>query len=184
MSRLLQPTADRIDCDDGIHLTMIDYPDAASLAKYLNDKDIYNTTGSIPYPYTIADAEKFIASVLAFEESHHVQRDWAIRNRHGEQIGGIGFLFNHGVKSHKSEIGYWLAKPFWGQGIASMVVKTWSDHVLDNRPYVRLEALVYDHNVASCRVLEKAEFKKEGYLEKACKKGAQYKNVYLYAKVR
>ena len=180
---MLKSTNDRIDCANGIHLTVIDYPDAESLAKYLNDPAIYATTGSIPYPYSLKDAKAFISAVLKFEGENQIQRDWAIRNADGELIGGIGFLFNHGITSHKSEIGYWLGKPFWNQGIGSNVLKTWSDEMLRTRPLIRLEALVFDHNLSSCKVLENAGFAKEGYLLKACKKGDEFKNVYLYGKI-
>jgi ribosomal-protein-alanine N-acetyltransferase len=41
---------------------------------------------------------------------------WAIRNATNHLIGGIGFDGFQVGKSHRAEIGYWLAKPFWGQG--------------------------------------------------------------------
>jgi RimJ/RimL family protein N-acetyltransferase len=137
MAGKLRRTSDRIDCRDGIHLTVIDYPDASSLAKYLNDEDIYANTGSIPHPYTLDHAKTFIERVLAFEEAQGVQRDWAIRGKDGEQIGGIGLLYNHGIHAHKTEIGYWLAKPFWNQGIGSMVVQRWTDYILKERSFIR-----------------------------------------------
>ncbi len=177
-------TSDRIDCANGIHLTVIDHADASSLVKYLNDPAIYRNTGSIPYPYTIRDAHEFIEAVKEFEKSNGRQRDWAIRQSDGEQIGGIGFLFNHGITSFKTEIGYWLGKPFWNRGIGSDVVRTWSETMLSTQDFIRLEALVYKHNIFSCRVLENAGFSKEGFLRKGVKKGDGFEDVYLYAKVK
>ena len=177
-------TSDRIDCQNGIHLTVLQRSDEESLVKYLNDLEIYQTTGSIPYPYRRSDAERFLASVIAFEQENKIQRDWAIRSPEGEQIGGIGFLFNHGIQSHRSEIGYWLGRPFWNRGIGTDVVTTWSDHMLDQGQFVRLEALVFAGNIGSCRVLEKAGFSEEGFLRKGCKKGNEYKDVHLYAKLK
>ncbi len=183
MMKRSRNTFDRIDCNEGIHLTMVDHSDASSLVKYLNDRDIYNNTGSIPFPYTNNDAVQFITQVKKFEEENNIQRDWAIRNATGEQIGGVGFLFNYGINAHRSEIGYWLAKPFWNQGIGTNVVKVWSDLMLERLHFVRLEALVYQDNKPSCRVLEKAGFSREGLLRKACRKGDEYRDAYLYAKL-
>jgi ribosomal-protein-alanine N-acetyltransferase len=177
-------TADRIDISDGYHLTVIDHPDAINLVKYLDDKDIFKTTCSIPHPYTIEDADKFITTVLAFEKKNKVQRDWAIRSKSGALIGGIGLLYNHGIKSHRSEIGYWLAKPFWNMGLMSKVVSGFSDHILHTTGIMRLEAQVFEDNQASGRVLEKAGFVKEGFLEKAVLKEGVYIGVNLYGKVR
>ena len=37
----------------------------------------------------------------------------------GEAVGGVGFVLRHDVERVSAEIGYWLAEPFWGRGIAT-----------------------------------------------------------------
>ena len=174
-------TSDRIDMDDGFHLTMIDRSDATCLVKYLNEEEYHHQTLSIPYPYRISDADIFIDQVLQWEADHNLQRDWAIRDHTGEQIGGIGLLYDHGITSHKSSLGYWLAKPFWNQGIMTGVLTTFCSFIYEHRPITRLEAQVFTQNLASCRVLEKAGFKREGILHKSFKKGDTYIDSFLYA---
>ena len=66
----------RIEVSDDCLLTVIDYADAQNLAKHLNDKTYYDLTCSIPFPYTLANAEAFIAGVKQFEKENQVQRDW------------------------------------------------------------------------------------------------------------
>jgi [ribosomal protein S5]-alanine N-acetyltransferase len=176
-------TSDRIDVTDGIHLTVIDYPDAASLVRYLNDEVFFQNTSSIPNPYTLVDANAFISSVLEFEKKNGVQRDWAIRNPQGEQIGGIGLLYGHGLKSHRSEMGYWLGKPFWNRGIMTEVVKKFTEYIFSQTAIIRLEAMVFENNPASCQVLEKAGFTKEGFLHGVIEKDGQYLNAHLYGLV-
>ncbi|NND31336.1 MAG: GNAT family N-acetyltransferase, partial [Saprospiraceae bacterium] len=171
----------RIDVRDGYHLTPIAYGDAPSLVKHLNDKSFYDYTCSIPFPYTIADANAFVANVVAFEKKNKVQRDWAIRNGEGEQIGGIGLLFSHGIRSHRSELGYWIGKSYWSLGIMTEVVDTFSNHIFNNSRIIRLEALVFDGNQASIRVLEKAGFTHEGFLQKAFLKDKKYIDAHLYS---
>lgn len=174
-------TSDRIDLDDGFHLTMIDRSDATCLVKYLNEEEYHHQTLSIPYPYRISDADIFIDQVLKWEDENKIQRDWAIRDVTGEQVGGIGLLYDHGLTSHKSSLGYWLAKPFWNQGIMTNVLMAFCSFIFENRPISRLEAQVFIQNLASCRVLEKAGFIREGTLKKAFRKGDTYMDSFLYA---
>lgn len=51
-------------------------------------------------------------------------------------------------------VGYWIGREHWGHGIASAALRLYLE-VDRHRP---LLATVVEHNVASCRVLEKAGF--------------------------
>ena len=57
-----------------------------------------------------------------------------------------------------AEIGYWLAKPHWGLGIATEAVGLFADFAHDMAWIERLEAAVFVENAASARVLEKNGF--------------------------
>ncbi len=52
------------------------------------------------------------------------------------------------------EVGYWIGKRFWGQGIATAALSRFLEH-FDRRP---LRAHVAKHNVGSLRVLGKCGF--------------------------
>lgn len=56
------------------------------------------------------------------------------------------------------EVGYWLGRDFWGQGIATRALAVFLGYV-QARP---LYAHVVKHNVASIRVLEKCGFAMHG----------------------
>ena len=64
--------------------------------------------------------------------------------------GNIGCFEQHG----QWEVGYWLGREFWGQGIATRALAAFLDQV-SLRP---LHAYVAKHNLASRRVLEKCGF--------------------------
>lgn len=67
----------------------------------------------------------------------------------------------------RGELGYVLAKEYWGKGIASDAVRLVLKEVFDEMPELeRVEALVDVENLASQRVLEKVGFVKEGVLRK------------------
>lgn len=57
-----------------------------------------------------------------------------------------------------AEITYWIDKPFWGQGIATVALKK----LLQNEPARPIFGRVAFDNIGSQRVLEKCDFKKIG----------------------
>lgn len=73
----------------------------------------------------------------------------------GDSVAG-----NVGCFEHRGErqVGYWIGREFWGQGIASRALTLLLDEVA-LRP---LWARVVPHNVGSIRVLEKCGFVRVG----------------------
>ena len=49
----------RLDVNEGIHLSEIRASDQAALVRHLNEREIYDRTLRIPFPYTEADAVEF-----------------------------------------------------------------------------------------------------------------------------
>lgn len=68
----------------------------------------------------------------------------------GEVAGNV-VSFQQGGKR---EVGYWIGKEFWGQGVATRALAAFLEEV-KTRP---LYAHVAKHNIASRRVLEKCGF--------------------------
>ena len=58
------------------------------------------------------------------------------------------------AQSGKLQVGYWIGRSYWGQGIATKALSAFLGHV-KARP---LYAHVAKHNIASLRVLEKCGF--------------------------
>ena len=173
----------KITVNDNLSLVPISKDHAEALANYLNDQDIFNNTLKIPFPYTIQNANEWIDTVLDLQNIQGITTNWAIYNNGNGLIGGIGLHQQHGPESHKDEIGYWLAKPFWNKGIMTQVLTIFCDYCFEHRELSRIEAGVFSHNKASMRVLEKAGFEKEGYLKKCFIKNGRYIDSVLYAKV-
>jgi hypothetical protein len=53
-----------------IHLSEIRPSDKPALIEYLNDLEVYERTFRIPFPYTDADAEAFLARVAKATDQH------------------------------------------------------------------------------------------------------------------
>lgn len=73
----------------------------------------------------------------------------------GEQVAANVQCFGPAAER---EVGYWIARAYWGRGIATHAVSAFLSVVLE-RP---LHAHVAEHNLASTRVLEKCGFQRCG----------------------
>jgi RimJ/RimL family protein N-acetyltransferase len=145
--------------------------DASRLSDCFNNVNIWNNLRDyIPHPYHLADAEQFIQPQIELLPT----QNFAIVNE-GVIVGGIGISLLNDVYKMNVELGYWVAEPFWGQGIGTVSVGLMTEYVFANFAVNRIVAEVFDYNKASMRVLEKNGF----YLETVRRKGI-LKNDVLY----
>ncbi len=164
-----------------VHLTELRASDRAALLNYLNEADIHRFTCRIPYPYTDAAFDEWSEIVASATERFGEPINWAIRDRDESLIGGIGF--DNLIKGHRAEIGYWLAKPYWGQGIMSSVVGSACEIAVSHWQLTRITAIVFEDNLASVRVLEKNGFAHEARLRKYFKREDHFSDAFLYARI-
>jgi RimJ/RimL family protein N-acetyltransferase len=154
--------------------------DAASLARHANSRNIWrNVRDHFPHPYTLADAETWIERVT----SEHPPTQLAIEVD-GEAAGGIGLFLQCDVERRSAELGYWLGEAYWGQGLMTEAVRRFTAEAFDAFGLLRIYAVVFEWNPASCRVLEKAGYVLEGRLRKAVVKDGALLDQFLYAAVR
>jgi ribosomal-protein-alanine N-acetyltransferase len=152
----------RITIRDGFHLSSLRPEDKPALLEHLHSRDVYQTTLNIPYPYLEAHADSWIAKRAEHTRNCGKEVTFAIRTADGKLIGVVSADHLEPGTTHRAEIGYWLAKPFWGKGIMTDAVKAYIDYAFRELQVVRLTAHVFEMNAGSARVLEKNGFKLEG----------------------
>ena len=83
---------------------------------------------------------------------------WAVvEKRSAETMGYCGLFHFPDVGGRpETEIGYRLARPYWGQGYATEAVCAVRDYAFETLGLSRVIALIDPQNVASIRVAEKA----------------------------
>jgi [ribosomal protein S5]-alanine N-acetyltransferase len=155
-----------IEVTPAIQLTDFRPSDKAALVDYLSDWEVYRQTLRIPHPYTADDADRWLASLERTAEGNGRDFNWAIRNSSGQLIGGIGLEGDAATRSHRAEMGYWLARPFWGQGIMTAVVGAVRRHAFETIGLAKITAHVLPSNEPSARVLVKNGFEQEGYFRR------------------
>ena len=99
-------------------------------------------------------------------------------------MGGVGLFLQADVERYSAEIGYWIGEAFWGRGLATAVVRAFTDYAFDAFDLCRIYANVFEWNPGSCRVLEKAGYVLEGRLRSSAVKDGFVLDGFLYAKVR
>jgi [ribosomal protein S5]-alanine N-acetyltransferase len=169
---------------DQVHLSGFRASDKDALVGHLNDRDIYDRTLRIPFPYTEADADEWLALYAKTAQQQGRPVHFAIRFADGALIGGCGFGGLQVGKSQRAEVGYWLAKPFWGRGIMTAVVQRVCRNAFEEFGLVKIIAHVASHNPASARVLEKCGFQQEGFLRKHFLKDSQFLDARLFGLLR
>jgi RimJ/RimL family protein N-acetyltransferase len=100
---------------------------------------------------------------LTYFENHqqvHGFSKWVILDAaSGVAIGDSGLLVL--PECGWIDLGFRLAQPHWGQGLATEVASAWVRAAFDEYRIRRLGAFVHPENVASIRVLEKVGFHPE-----------------------
>ena len=154
--------------------------DEDALVRHANNPKVArNLRDRFPHPYTLADANWWIAHASAEEPT----TSFAIV-ANGEAVGGIGLLRQTDVDFRSLEIGYWLGEAHWGRGIATEAVRAVTEYAFANFDVCRIYATVFESNLASMRVLEKAGYVCEGRLRKAVTKDGRTMDALMYALVK
>ena len=128
--------------------------DAKAVAALANDKRIAENTARIPYPYKVADAEKFIGGA-----NKNGEAAFLITLRDRTIIGACGIMFHY---DDVPELGYWLGVPYWNKGYATEALHALIDYAFTDLSHEALQAGARVTNPASRRVLEKCGFQWTG----------------------
>ena len=153
--------------------------DADYIQMYAGDYDVaYNTT-SIPHPYVDGMAEDFIKTHKpSFESKQEVV--FAIHSKQeGHLVGCIGLILR--LDHDAAEVGYWVGKPYWGQGICTEAARKVLHYGFDHLQLNVINAGAYARNPASGRVLSKLGMKHEGTLRQCVKKWGEYLDLESYS---
>lgn len=126
--------------------------DVTEMAVLANDHGVATMTARMPYPYGRGDAEAFVR-VCAQERATGRGLAIAILDRcDGRFMGCVGL---DRACPETAEIGYWVGRPYWGQGIATEAARALLDHGFETTRIAAVTGSCRVINEASRRVLEK-----------------------------
>lgn len=133
--------------------------DAPALAEAIGDTAVLRNLTRAPAAYTQADAEAF----LALPQDQRLPRLLAFTRTNGAPrlVGGCGI---HRAGDGGTELGYWIARPYWGLGFATEAARAVTS--MAKAVGVRdMRAAHFADNPASGNVLRKIGFRFTGRVE-------------------
>jgi RimJ/RimL family protein N-acetyltransferase len=130
--------------------------DAPALAAAIADEMIVRNLATAPWPYRLRDAEAFLA-----QPRDPVLPSFLIFERTAGAPNLVGSCGLGRRPSGAVELGYWIARPFWGCGYATEAAVALID-IARALGFTQLEGSHFLDNPASARVLEKLGFEPLG----------------------
>ncbi|MBR5654711.1 MAG: GNAT family N-acetyltransferase [Prevotella sp.] len=134
--------------------------DAESLFKYASDPELGPRAGWLPHK-SVEESREIIRTVFSTEGMWAVE----LRETH-EAIGCVGYLpsssSNLAIEENQCEVGYWIARPYWGMGICTEALGLVVDYCLEVKGFSVLWGSYFPENPASGRVMEKCGFTDTG----------------------
>jgi RimJ/RimL family protein N-acetyltransferase len=161
--------------------------DASRIATFIGDWDVVKMLSRVPYPYREADAEAWIANLDRARGAHYalvhangvigvVGVEQCENASHAGLAGGgaqeaagasalrasggtrAGLAGGGAQEERAAELGFWLAKPFWGRGLMTEAARAVISSSRSCGPRAQIATGHLDENAASKRVIEKLGF--------------------------
>ena len=129
--------------------------DWVELFRVINDEGIVCNLASAPWPYTPESAREFASRP---QDPMYPSFFLTLPGQDGSRLVGSCGL---GEFEGKAELGYWIAREYWGQGFATEAARA----VIEIAALLGHPQLLCSHfadNPASGRVIEKLGFQKQG----------------------
>ena len=105
---------------------------------------------------------------------------WGLALRDTNKLIGTVTLFNLSLSNGRAEIGYAMARAYWGKGYMNEALKAMIVHAFDVVKLRRLEADVDPRNTASVRTLERLGFQREGFLRERWHVEGEIQDAFFY----
>ena len=127
--------------------------DQGLIGYYASDERVARMTTSIPHPLPPGAADAFVARSLSKDRTEDV---WVMDSTRTGGSELMGLISLERMDRNQSEIGYWVAPPFWNEGIAQAAVEA----LVIGNPLGNdaIFGSVFQDNPASARVLTNAGF--------------------------
>ena len=130
--------------------------DAEALYRYASDPEVGPRAGWPPHK-SVEESHEIIRTVFNTETM------WAmVWKETDEAIGCVGYLpasaSNLKIADDECEVGYWIARPYWGRGICTEALRRVIGYCFKEKGFTTLWGSYFPDNPASGRVMEKCGF--------------------------
>lgn len=163
---------------DNLILRPITADDTADLKEWMPDPDLYTYWGRPANRNELNPGEVFNDPRPNVKRKPGLDFIWGIAVKPANKV--IGQVFIIEIENNRmAKIAYRIAKPYWCKGHTTEAVQKAVEFCFENTELQRIWTDVHINNIASCKVLEKSGFKKEGLIRQG-KFNLTYCDYYLY----
>lgn len=163
-------------------LRPFDYADANEIMRLAGAYEIADTTSNIPHPYEEGMAEKWISGHQEIFDTDKGVNFAITRKADGVLIGSMSLM---GMKKgHQAELGYWIGKPYWGEGYCTEAARAVLRYAFSELALMRVFASHFARNPASGRVMQKIGMQHEGCRRQHVMKWDKAEDLELYGILR
>ncbi len=131
--------------------------DAEALYKYASNPDVGPIAGW-PVHTSVENSLEIIRTVFSAPETYAI-----VLKETDEPVGCCGIMYANSLhtadmEQQEAEIGYWIGKPYWGQGLVPEAVKAVLVRCFNELELKAVWCGYYEGNLKSKRVCEKCGF--------------------------
>jgi len=164
--------------------------DAPTLFSLVGGEDRLEVTSGLLW-----DGPDEIAETLGFIRQAQTERygesgfHWAIRDRSGVITGfpgtAVGMISARpSSEAGRGDVGYWLGKPYWGQGLMREALTAVLDLCFGDFDQVKVEAEIFTTNSRSKRLVESLGMQLEGTIRSSHYKRGEWVDAHIYGILR
>jgi len=160
-------------------LRPFDLEDAAEVQRLAGSRAVADTVLNIPHPYEDGMAEEWISRHQEmFDEDKGVT--FAVTSKENGHLMGAISLMGISRRFSRAELGYWIGKPYWNQGLCTEAGQAVLKYGFEDLGLNRIFASHFSRNLASGRVMVKLGMQHEGCLKQHIRRWDRYEDMVFY----
>ena len=163
---------------DRLILRPFELSDEEAVFSICSEKEIAANTRTIPHPYPREQAAVWIKSQPEMWTAGKAAVFAVCLKSSGQLVGAVGLQIAE--MDQNAELGYWVDKDHWGQGIATEASAAAVEFGFRTLELHKIHAHYMARNPASGRIMEKIGMTKEGFFPGHIRKWGQFHDVVFY----
>ena len=156
--------------------------DAADVFEYAGDPQVTRFL-ALETQRSVDDVRRLLATMIAACNTGQVLMVAVELKKKGKVVGGCA-MRNWDRESSRLEFAYALAHRYWGQGIIPEALNALIELAFTRMGLNRIEVHTSPDNAASCRMVEKIGFQREGVIRRHEFYKDEYHDLVMYALLR
>jgi ribosomal-protein-alanine N-acetyltransferase len=164
-----------------LRLRKLKMEDAPDVFIYASDSQVTRHLRFAEH-HSLADSRAYLERLL-LRPDNSADLAWGIEAKETRRIIG-GCRLNCELENCRAELGYVLARKWWGQGLATEAVRAVLHFAFTQIRLNRIEARCFPEHTASIRVLEKCGFRFEAVLRQCEMIKGEFADLKVYSLLR